>query len=88
MKKYVERPSTVEAIQWDGTEEMAIKIAGQENFEGFIDIRDKKFNGFYIHVGPREIRVQPGDYVIQDWYGEYSIMSGKIFEKIYKELAE
>jgi len=86
MKLYIERPKTIEALQYDGTEKMAIEIAGKEDFEGMIDYRQRKFCGLWLYAGGREFRVDQGDYLIQDWDGEYSIMSEKIFEKVYKEL--
>lgn len=86
MKLYRERPITIEAMQWDGTEEEAIRIAGLENFTGLIDYRQKKFFGFYINMGDKQIRVDAGDYIIQDWQGDFSVMSEKLFEKKYKIL--
>jgi hypothetical protein len=86
MKLYTERPRTVEAMQYDGTEEMAIEIAGSKGFEGMLDYKHKKFFALWLYTGGKEFRVDQGDYLIQDWDGEYSIMSEKIFEKVYKEL--
>ena len=84
MKLYTEKPRTVEAMQYDGTETMAIEIAGREDFEGKLDYRQRKFFALWIDLGGKELRVDQGDYLIQDWNGEYSVMSEKIFEKIYK----
>jgi hypothetical protein len=84
MKLYTEKPRTVEAMQYDGTETMAITIAGREDFEGKLDYRQRKFFALWIDLGGKELRVDQGDYLIQDWNGEYSVMSEKIFEKIYK----
>jgi hypothetical protein len=86
MKLYTEKPRTVEAMQYDGTEEMAIQIAAMEDFEGMLDYRQRKFCGLWLYTGGREFRVDQGDYIIQDWEGQYSIMSEKVFEKFYKEL--
>jgi hypothetical protein len=86
MKLYTEKPRTVEAIQYDGTEKMAIEIAGMKNFEGMLDYKQKKFFALWIDMGGKELRVDQGDYIIQDWEEQYSIMSEKIFEKFYKEL--
>jgi hypothetical protein len=86
MKLYIERPRTVEALQYDGTEKMAIEIASTKGFEGMLDYRQKKFWALWVETGGREFRVDKGDYVIQDWDGGYSVMSEKIFEKVYKEL--
>lgn len=85
MKLYTERPRTVEAMQYDGTEKMALEIASREDFEGMVDYRQKKFWALWIEMGGKELRVDKGDYLIQDWNGEYSIMTEKIFEKMYKE---
>jgi hypothetical protein len=84
MNLYIERPRTVEAMQYDGTEKMAIEIAGREDFEGKLDYKQRKFWALWLDTGGRELRVDQGDYLIQDWNGEYSVMSEKIFEKIYK----
>ena len=86
MKLYTEKPRTVEAMQYDGTEKMAIEIAGMKNFEGMLDYKQKKFSTLWIEIGGKEFRVDRGDYIIQDWEEQYSIMSEKIFEKFYKEL--
>jgi hypothetical protein len=86
MKLYTERPKTIEAMQYDGTEKMALEIASREDFEGMVDYRQKKFWALWINTGGREFRIDEGDYLIQDWNGEYSVMSKKIFEKMYKEL--
>jgi hypothetical protein len=51
-----------------------------------LDYKHKKFFALWLYTGGKEFRVDQGDYLIQDWDGEYSIMSEKIFEKVYKEL--
>jgi hypothetical protein len=86
MKLYTEKPRTVEAIQYNGTEEMAIQIAAMEDFEGMLDYRQRKFWALWLYTGGKELRVDQGDYLVRDWYGEYSVMSEKIFEKMYKGL--
>jgi len=86
MKLYTEKPRTVEALQYDGTEEMAKEIAIMEDYEGMLDYRQRKFWALWLYSGGKELRVDRGDYVIRDWQGEYSIMSEKIFEKFYKVL--
>jgi len=86
MKLYTEKPRTVEALQYDGTEEMAKEIAIMEDYEGMLDYRQRKFWALWLYSGGKEFRVDRGDYVIRDWQGEYSIMSEKIFEKFYKVL--
>jgi len=86
MKLYTERPKTIEAMQYDGTEKMALEIASRENFEGMVDYRQKKFFALWINTGGRELRMDKGDYLIQDWNGEYDMLPEKIFKKMYKEL--
>jgi hypothetical protein len=86
MKLYIEKPKTVEATQFDGTEEMAIQIASKDEFEGMVDYHQKKFHALWIHAGDRELRVNTGDYIIRDWSGEYSLLSEKNFNRYYKEL--
>jgi hypothetical protein len=84
MKKYIEQLKTIEAIQWDGTKEEAIKILAIENVYGKVIIRDKVFKGFFIELFNKEVKVEPGDYIVKDWHGDVDLMSKKIFEKLYK----
>ena len=84
MQLYRERPKSVEAIQYDGTEECAIKISGYEDFEGHINYINHKFDSFFLTTMNGEIRLAPGDYVIQDWAGTFSFMPEKNFNRMYK----
>lgn len=84
MQLYRERPKSVEAMQWDGTEECAIKISKNENFAGYIYYDGKKFDSFFLTTINGDIKLTPGDYVIKDWYGEYTLMPEKIFNRMYK----
>jgi uncharacterized membrane protein len=84
MQLYRERPKSIEAIQWDGTEECAIKISGDEDFTGHINYNGKNFNSFFLTTNNGDLKLTPGDYVIKDWYGEYTLMPEKIFNRMYK----
>jgi len=84
MQLYRERPKSIEAIQYDGTEECAIKISGYEYFTGHINYINHKFDSFFLTTNNGDLKLTPGDYVIKDWYGEYTLMPEKIFNRMYK----
>jgi hypothetical protein len=88
MKLYIEKPKTVAAMQWDGTEKMAIEISSDEKFEGMLDYRQRKFFAFWMYDGDREYRVHEGDYILKDWNGTYSMVPKKLFEKSFEEVKE
>jgi len=85
-RKYIKKPIPIEAVQWDGTEEMAAEIASQEHFEGILDFTAGTFNGFYIKTLEGKMKVSPGDYVIKGIKGEYYPCKPDIFEITYDEV--
>lgn len=86
MEKYRKKPIEIEAIQWDGSEQMALKIASNNDFEGMIDFKTGEFGGFYVETIDGRKRVSASDYVIKDKHGDYHILSEQIFELIYEKL--
>jgi hypothetical protein len=85
-RKFVKKPIPIEAIQWDGTEEMAAVIASEDQFEGILDFTAGTFNGFYIKTLEGKMKVSPGDYVIKGIKGEYYPCKPDIFEMMYDEV--
>jgi len=83
MKKYVKKPIVIDAIQWDGTEEMALKIAGQDDFEGRLIYDNNEFLEFRILTLEGEMRVEPRAYVIKGIKGEYYACREDIFNQTY-----
>jgi hypothetical protein len=86
MNSYRKKPIEVQAIKWDGTEEMALLIASNDNFEGMIDFKTGEFGGFYVETLDGRKRVSASDYVIKDKHGDYHILSEQIFELIYEKI--
>lgn len=86
MKQYRKKPVVISAIQWDGTEEHAVKISAEDNFEGKLDYRPGHFDGFYIKTLEGIMKVSPMDYVIRGVNGEYYPCKPDIFLKTYDEV--
>ena len=86
MENYRKKPIEVQAIQWDGSEEMALVIASNVNFEGMIDFKTGEFGGFYIDTLEGRMKVSPTDYVIKGIKGEYYACRADIFELTYDKI--
>lgn len=86
MKNYRKKPIEIQAIQWDGSEEMAVKIASNDDFEGMIDFSSGEFGGFYIDTLEGRMHVSPNDYVIRGIKGEYYPCKADIFELTYEQI--
>jgi len=85
MKKYRKKPIVIDAIQWDGTEDMAFEIATNDDFQGMMDFKTGEFGGFYIDTLEGRMKVSPNDYVIRGIKGEYYPCKPDIFELTYEE---
>jgi len=85
MKKYIKKPIVIDAIQWDGTEDMAFEIATNDDFQGMMDFKTGEFGGFYIDTLEGRMKVSPNDYVIKGIKGEYYPCKPDIFELTYEE---
>jgi len=85
MKKYRKKPIVIDAIQWDGTEDMAFEIATNDDFQGMMDFKTGEFGGFYIDTLEGRMKVSPNDYVIKGIKGEYYPCKPDIFELTYEE---
>jgi hypothetical protein len=83
MKNYRKKPVVIQAIQWDGTEEKAIEIASNEDFEGMLDYKPGHFSGFFINTLEGQMEVSPNDYVIKGLKGEFYPCKPEIFELSY-----
>lgn len=90
MPKFRKKPITIEAIQWDGTDECWIKI---QNFAyGLIDKDDfrkdkiKTSNGnIYITTLEGEMCAMENDWIIKGVKGEYYPIKNEIFLETYEE---
>lgn len=86
MRKFRKKPVEIEAIQWDGSEDGAIEISSQDNFEGMLDFKSGGFDGFYIKTLEGLMQVSPQDYVIKGIKGEFYPCKPDIFELTYEEI--
>lgn len=86
MKKFRKKPVVIDAVQWDGSEDLALEIASFDNFAGMIDYKTGEFGGFYIDTLEGRMKVSPGDYVIKGIKGEYYACKPDIFEVTYEEV--
>ena len=86
MKQYKKKPVVIDAIQWDGTEEMAIEISSEEDFSGMLDFKTGKFDGFYIDTLEGRMQVLKDDYVIKGLKGEFYPCKPDIFKLSYDKL--
>lgn len=87
MENYRKIAIEVQAIQWDGSEQMAVEIASNDDFEGMIDFKTGEFGGFFVDAwicGRTE--VFPTDYVIKDKKGDYHVLTAEAFELIYEKI--
>lgn len=84
--RYKKKPVVIEAIQWDGSEEGAINISSQEEFEGMLDFKSGGFDGFYIKTLEGLMQVSKDDYVIRGVKGEFYPCKPDIFELTYDKI--
>lgn len=84
--KYRKKPVIVDAVQFDGTEESAVEITLQDNFEGVLDYTSKSFGGLFIGIYDKRVRVDPMDWVIKDDIDEFYTCKPDIFEKLYEKV--
>jgi len=86
MDIYRKKPVVIEAIQYNGTEQSAIEISSIEDFEGMLDFKSGKFDGFYINTLEGQMNVSNGDYVIKGVQGEFYPCKPDIFELTYEKI--
>lgn len=84
--RYKKKPVVIDAIQWDGSEDGAINIASQEDFEGMLDFKSGGFDGFYIKTLEGLMQVSKDDYVIRGVKGEFYPCKPDIFELTYDKI--
>jgi hypothetical protein len=88
MKQYRKKPVVIDAIQWDGTEDLALEIAAIGGFEGMLDYKTGAFGGLYIETLEGRMQVSPNDYVIKGVKGEFYPCKPDIFEMTYDKVEE
>lgn len=96
MPKYRKKPVIVEAIKWDGDNELEIKNFVGNNLiidlvrepmlteKGFIP----KWVELYIKTLEGDMKANRGDYIIKGVNGEFYPCKPDIFEKTYEEVEE
>jgi len=83
MKKYIKRPITVEAIQWDGSVESAAEVI--EFGLGSV-MYSADLNKMICQTLEGSMVVGVNDYVIKGINGEFYPCKPDIFEKTYDEV--
>lgn len=86
--KYIKKPVVVEAFQFDGTEECAIDIASNQNFNGKLEYSAYEFIGFSVMTNRGLCKVNPSDYVIKGIDNEYYPCPADVFKQTYKPHVE
>jgi len=87
MKQYTKKPITVEAIQWDGTKEMAQQLLLIPGLNGLVVPEQEGFR-FRINTLEGRMTVSPGDFIIKGVQGEYYPCKPDIFHQTYEKLEE
>jgi len=84
IERYRKKPVVIEAIQWDGTSDLAIEIASRIIVQGGDATYDSYENELSIVTPEGIMRVSPGDYVIRGFRGEFYPCKPHIFENTYE----
>ena len=82
MNKYRKKPVVIEAVQWDGSIDVARRIeswSGDKVHLAYTEMRIKTLEG--------EMEVKPTDWVIRGIKGEFYPCKPDIFEATYDKVA-
>lgn len=84
MTTFKHKPTTVEAILWDGTE----GTFGEVKKSKTLKIYDGGSNGrpLWIHTSEGVVRVDVGDWIIRDPKGHFSKIKAEHFEMNYQRV--
>lgn len=87
MERYIRKQdAAIEAIQWDGTEEMAIDVAHSYGVPIQLTYNHEEFLNLYIETQLGLIRVEPNGYIIKSSPGEYYACTAAAFEQAYEKI--
>lgn len=84
MKNFRKKPVVIQAMQWDGTENGATKIALLNGINAHLDYNASGFCGLYIETLEGKHKVTPRDFVIKGVNGEFYPCKEDIFIKTYE----
>lgn len=79
MKKYTKKPVTIDAEQWDGTNEHAKTLINLHNIPAVLNI----IQGFQIITLEGYMKVSKGDFIIRGLKGEFYPCKPDIFAMTY-----
>ena len=95
MKKYREKPRIVQAQQWhkDGDHHRVEVVPAPFDPRLVVKLCKMCGKGFTEHgtmkfIEDKSMSVCPGDYIIKDSFGRYSVMCRQEFEDRYEEIKE
>ena len=84
MKKYVNKPIPIEAVQWTGMNRAEIANFTHDARFTYNDMDIE----LYIHTLEGDMHANPGDYIIKGVRGEFYPCAQDIFEETYMEVTE
>lgn len=85
MKNFRKKPVVIQAMQWDGTENGAVKIALLDGINSKLDYnKTEGFCGLYIETLEGMMKVSARDFVIKGVNGEFYPCKEDIFIKTYE----
>lgn len=87
MNKYIKKPVEVEAIQWDGTKEMAMELLKIPGLNGFVAPDQDSFR-FRINTPEGRMTVSPGDFIVKGVKGDFYPCKPDIFGKTYEPVLQ
>lgn len=92
MKTYRKKQLDVQAVQWDGSFEVALEIigwvtenGGEINYREFEDDEEDAVH-LVVHGSAGAMRVDPGDWIIRGVAGEFYQCPGAVFTQTYEEV--
>lgn len=83
IKKYKKLPVVIEAIQWDGLNDIDVLEFAEDNVE--FRYRDNEVR-LIIHTLEGNMNASIGDYIIRGVNGEYYACKPDVFVKTYEEV--
>lgn len=85
IKKYMKKPVTISAIQWDGTNTKEVyDFLGNSTSLRYEE--NRTYNKICIHTLEGSIEASIGDYIIRGIKGEHYPCKPEIFELTYEEI--
>lgn len=85
MHKYVKKPITVDAFQWDGSPNIDFNIPDKD-LAKYFDYNPNRKHKLHIKTLEGYEKVPVGSYIIRGVKGEYYCCDQEIFEETYRRV--